>query len=659
MTQAIRSILTFAFLFFSSAFGSLVQSAPEPQTAAEGISPETLEKRYQKIWGDVGGEAPPMVVHLGASVGNQITAWAKSVHGRDALVRDWILTCDGAAAVKVKEEVHDSRFGVSLLTITRNDDNAAPLPCSLSMGGSAAPLVIPVLSLPPDQRRFSFLAYSCNEPFTTKDRRGILARDLSLWLRMDARAKGEDSRGQLPTRPQFVLGVGDQIYLDPDADADGTERLSFFTGKRSNTFLIQNDKEDLLYKALDVVYRYNFSLPPLASALSKLPSYMMWDDHEIRDGWGSQGDELTDPAMVAYFPIARRAFIAHQLLRSYAPGEIDKDKYKALVDGRETLHSPFSHGERTHLLMLDARSERARGDIFEETARQHVLGWLARGKKEQGDLYVLAVGTPLFPSRNFTSALGTGIEDDLKDSWDSPTNEGSRKKLLTLLASHFEANKKDRLLIISGDVHYSSLYFLSLNGRVVGQEVVTSGIAHSLPWEGSSFNWLVDSGNRVEQFEVRPAGKINDSASFAELIVGLGATDQPPKVDLVFHLNGTRVNGSVAIGNTNLLAPQARPLWYHTYRYDYRHPLEHLAAAEVEADPLGDIPAGSVMPLPLELPPMRTRNRLILWPFRRNIVQSAIQGQSVFCAVKDTNYNKTLAKSWKLTELKSCGRLRR
>jgi hypothetical protein len=667
MTQAIRSLLAFALLLISGAFGSAVQSAHGQRAAAEGIDWKTLEKHYQQIWDSVPGKGqtkvpvPSLVVHLGASAGNRISVWAKSENGRMAAERDWVLDCPGADAVSVKEEVHDPQFGVSLLTLTRNDGNAAPLPCTLKMGGSDASLVVPVLSPPPDQRRFSFLAYSCNEPFTTKDRKGILARDLSLWLRMDARATGENSRGQLPERPQFVLGVGDQIYVDPDADAKGTERLSFFTGKRSDEFLIKKDA-NTFFGALNVVYRYNFSLPPLARALSKLPSYMMWDDHEIRDGWGSQGDELTNRDMIAYFRVARHAFIAHQLLRSYAPGEIGNDEYKALVRGSKTLHHQFSHGERTHVLMLDARSERASGNIFEDTARKHVQDWLARGRKDQGDLYVLAVGTPLFPSRTHVGTLARKLEpeikDDVLDGWDSDLNKHSRAELLKMLADHFGADKQDRLLVISGDVHYSSLYFLSLNNRVVGHEVVTSGIAHSLPREGSSFNWLLDSGNTVGQFGVRPAGKINDSASFAELIVDLGEKPQPPKVDLVFHLNGTRVKGGVALGNTNLLVTRDRPLWYHTYRYDYRDPLEHQAAARREAYPVGDIPAGSIMPLPLELPPVRTRRRLILLPFGRNVVQSAIQGQSVFCFVKDTKYNSELALSWDLNELKdNCTRL--
>lgn len=659
--------LTMALLLFNTAFGPAVHSAAQAQSSPIGISPETLEERYKTIWDSVAGPGvkvvPAMIVHLGASAGNRIAVWVKSQHSRGPVARDWVLNCGATDTVSVKEEVHDPQFGVSNLSITRNDDNAASLLCSLSMGGSTAQLVVPILRPLPDQKPFSFLAHSCNEPFSTKDRKGILARDLSLWLRMDARASGENSREQIPFRPQFVLGVGDQIYVDPDPD--GKQPLSFFKGKRSNKFLIQNNR-DSLFRALDVVYRYNFSLPPLADALSKLPSYMMWDDHEIRDGWGSQGDESKE-LMKAYFRVARHAFIAHQLLRSFPPGEMDNEKYKALVDGSDTLHLPFSHGERTHMLMLDSRSTRGRAEIFEDTARQAVRDWLARGRKGQGDLYVLTVGVPLFPSRTITSGGGSELNDDLQDSWDSKRNEKSRAELLGMLANHFGVEDKDRLLVISGDVHYSSLYFISLNNRVVGHEVVTSGIANSLPLVARKLNWLLDSAKPAGQFQVYAGGKINESASFAEIVVEPRALDQSPKVELVFHLNGTRAargwrgwQDAWPLGNTNLIDTKNQTLWYHRYRYDYQDPLEHLAAAGGEADPVGAIPAGAIMSLPLEFPRVRTEGSGILWLWQSQKVLSAIQAQSIFCSVSSTNYNTTVADSWDLKKLRSiCLRLKR
>lgn len=645
MLRVHKPLIAIALLCTSAACSAAVRSVPQPQATAGPIGPATLERRYQAIWDSAGeGEVPPLVVHLGASAGNRVSAWAKSEVHRGAESRAWTIACEGAGVATVAEEVHDRRFGVSKLAITRADADGAPLPCTISMGGNSAPVVIPTLHQSANPGRFSFLAFSCSEPFSAGHKGGIYARDLSLWWRMNARATGENSRGQLPERPQFVLGLGDQIYVDPDPDEE--EPLAFFSGDRSNNFLIHSEV-DSLYRALDIVYRYNFSLPPLAQALSKLPAYLMWDDHEIRDGWGSQGDEHLEPFRT-YFPIARHAFIAHQLLRSYPPGSIEQSEYDALVAGRRSLHTPFSHGARTHVLMLDSRSTRS-ASIFEGTARSAVREWLSRGGRANGDLYVLAVGVPLFPDRAINSLfLEPELNDDLKDSWDHPANRQARSDLLAMLEDHFRSNPNDRLLVLSGDVHYSSLYYLSIDGRVIGQEVVTSGIAHSLPGIARSTNWLIDVAKKAEGFEVTPAGKINNSASFAELVVDPGLSVDAPKVDLVFHANGTLVKGGWAIGNTNLLVPKEQPLWYYQYRYNYQDPLAHLSAV-----PPGVTPAGTVLPLPLVLPQRKTRSSWLLWPWGRNTVLSAIQAQSVFCTVHGTDYNAELARSWELAELTS------
>ena len=52
-----------------------------------------------------------------------------------------------------------------------------------------------------------------------------------------------------------------------------------------------NKGEDSLYLAFRTVYRYNFSSPAVIAVFARLPSKMMGDDQEIRDGWGLQGDE--------------------------------------------------------------------------------------------------------------------------------------------------------------------------------------------------------------------------------------------------------------------------------------------------------------------------------------------------------------------------------
>lgn len=642
-------------------FGTGCNNALTAQTerGAEGgeISPETLEERYRALWDSVDSdvEVPPLVAHLGAFSGSEISVWAMMNEEAAPGSRNWGIECDGGADITVKEEVFDSTYGVALLTVRRGDVNAAPLPCTISVAGNAAEVVVPVLSTGHDaNERFSFLALSCNEPYSPKHE-GMYARDLSLWLRAAARARGEDSQGQIPERPQFALGLGDQVYVDPDPDAD--EPIAFFKGDRSNEWLIEHDG-DALARALGVVYRYNFSLPPLVDALSRLPSMMMWDDHEIRDGWGSHCDD--DPESPCeegaevwrnYFREARHAFIAHQLLRSYPPGTIGQAQYDSLVEGDRTLHRPFSHGERVHVLMLDSRSTRSRTtSIFDSTAQAATDAWLARGSAEAGDLYVLATGVPLFPSRRVRSVpSGLGFADDLRDSWDSPRNLEARKDLLGMIKEHFRAreNANDRLLVLSGDVHHSAVYYISLGDDVIGHEVVTSGIAQALQKDARRVNILNDATRDVDSFSVTPAGKLDNVASFAELIVDESEYPQAPDVEVVFHANGA-TDGRWELGNTNLLpaSTSSLPLWYYPYKYKYKDPQDHL-----EAIPEGVRPAGTIVSLDMSIPDLRTSfwSKVFFW--RRPTILSATQNQAVFCTIPEGGYDSVRPQSWDLEEL--------
>ncbi len=659
-------IINQVFLIFFLAF-SLLCVVPiygvEPQFRR--IDATELGERYEKLW-RLGQESAPislpnLVAHLGISEGNKYSVIAmlsdKALSGGK---RNWSINCETEKFVALVEDVFDKTFGVAKLALTSFETLEKPLECELSIDHHSTKITLPTNT--DLNSNFSFLAFSCNEPFKAK-REGILARDLSLWQRMNFRADGEDSNGMIPDSPDFVLGLGDQVYVDPDPmDTNG---LSFLNGKKSDNFLIKTDQANLV-ESFKVLYRYNFSVPPLATALSKLPSMMMWDDHEIRDGWGSQGDEDT-PQMQAYFSVARHAFIAYQLLRSYAPGAIDQAMYDKLVDGENALHRQFSRGQSVHILMMDSRSNRSMDKpLFDSSSEHALVTWLDRGTKNSSDLFVLTSGVPLFPSRRIEKTpLETEFDDDLMDGWGSPSNFKDRDKLAQLLSDYFVDNSEDRLLVLSGDVHYSSTYYLSIDDRVVGHEIVTSGIAHALPKYVKQVMTINDAAHNVGRFTVTPSGKIGDSASFAEVVVRQKNVHEQINVDLVFHVNGTKVdaNPDHVLANTNLLFDESgamsRRLWYYPYKYNYENALDHLDALKnlQETSP-ETIPAGSIMKLDMKLPKFNISffSRLMFW--RKPTIRSAIQAQSSFCSIPGADYNTTNAKSWDLNELKGiCERL--
>ena len=138
-------------------------------------------------------------------------------------------------------------------------------------------------------------------------------------------------------------------------------------------------------------YRLNWSRDPVRRVLANVPTYMMWDDHDIRDGWGSLASD--SPTLVAkhprgaeifrkstaYFEDARDVYWHFQGCRNPLPGDIATGRFPRSPTRRflTTSDGPIPHGPRRAMpfvfrcgrlmvLVLDSRGER---DVFREDFR--------------------------------------------------------------------------------------------------------------------------------------------------------------------------------------------------------------------------------------------------------------------------------------------------
>jgi hypothetical protein len=196
-------------------------------------------------------------------------------------------------------------------------------------------------------------------------------------------------------KPHFVLMMGDQLYVDedePDVFKD------HFESKRA-----------VRRAALAEKYRLNWSREPVRRVLSTVPVYMMWDDHDVRDGWGSLAAD--SPTLVqkyprgaeifvksnAYFEDARDAYWHFQ--GCHNPLATPGQEFPNYIDGppgpgRRAMPYAFRCG-RLVVLMLDSRGDR---DVFRPTFP--VLGAEQWGFIQQvfdglpQDVEALAVMTP-------------------------------------------------------------------------------------------------------------------------------------------------------------------------------------------------------------------------------------------------------------------------
>jgi PhoD-like phosphatase len=166
-------------------------------------------------------------------------------------------------------------------------------------------------------------------------------------------------------QPQFILMMGDQLYLDEDG-------LDVFSTHK-------NSKPSVRRKAIAEKYHVNWSREPIRKVLANVPIYMLWDDHDLRDGWGSSASD--SPTLVAehtrgtaifekcraYYEDCRDVYWHFQGCHNPRPSDGVDPALPNYIEGppfieRRAMPYAFRCG-RLVVLMLDSRGER---DVFRE-----------------------------------------------------------------------------------------------------------------------------------------------------------------------------------------------------------------------------------------------------------------------------------------------------
>lgn len=319
-----------------------------------------------------------------------------------------------------------------------------------------------------------------------------------------------------PVAPSLVLGSGDQLYLDAAYHTYGkfleNHPLSAWRANQAQPEARVATNDFALF--VDKTYRAFWSFTTLRTVFGSLPSVFAWDDHEIRDGWGSQGDE---DRHVEYYEVARRAYVAHQFaLGPRDPAELSPSPWISLEQSFQVGDVP--------VFVLDTRSTRGRyyGPNNVEFPIRCPLTMRYLDKHRQltmspaqlcrfeawaeqvpaGREFIVVVNSPLFSgvrksSENavdFISEVfwGDEMKDDIKDGWFADAPSEQRGLLYEIFVKARMRNK--RPIIISGDVHMAVptvAWYCDANGggsctggkersecRVLAYEMVVTGLAN-------------------------------------------------------------------------------------------------------------------------------------------------------------------------------------
>jgi hypothetical protein len=296
----------------------------------------------------------------------------------------------------------------------------------------------------------------------------------------------------------LLIQGGDQIYIDQlwvahDSPMDQWRRLSRSKQKKAK-WMAGGSLDQQAREGLMSIYCSNWCREAMAAVMATVPSLMMWDDHDICDGWGSHPDEVQEcHVMRGLFGVAREYFQVFQLGRKPDAGPL----VDAIGPGANGHFSSLKVLGDVGLLVLDLRSQRRRDRVlFDEAGWGQFFSELsARWPAATPPKHLLVVSSvPVIFISGPSDLAGlhpwdpvSDPQDDLIDHWSDYRHHTEREHLVRGLLQ-FSREKKVRVSIVSGDVHVGALGIITSErdedrnnpGRVITQ-LISSAIVNASP----------------------------------------------------------------------------------------------------------------------------------------------------------------------------------
>ncbi|MDH3440877.1 MAG: alkaline phosphatase family protein [Gammaproteobacteria bacterium] len=302
--------------------------------------------------------------------------------------------------------------------------------------------------------------YSCHMPFKGKN-----VLNMNMWQSFMELLEDTDA--------DFTIGCGDQVYTD------GDKRLSIWAWLKSHKdemlALSDDEQQDVMLSWYRDIYRGYWGDEWLRKVFRNYPSYMIWDDHEIMDGWGSYTQkELSQELDTIWewenekqnlrlannmFEAAKKAYGEYQ--HSHNP-DTDENQWDYSFSWSQLACFVFDmRGHRRY----DRRPGRSK--ILGDDQWDRFENWLKKPQTINSPAVLIVSPVPVVHVSSFiTNTLdlpALGIADDLRDEWEHHSNRDGRKRLLKNVFDFSQRYKKP-VLFLSGDVHLGAAFKLQREG---------------------------------------------------------------------------------------------------------------------------------------------------------------------------------------------------
>lgn len=209
--------------------------------------------------------------------------------------------------------------------------------------------------------RYDFLVLSCNNPIEA-EKKGYKDRGWKVWQVLpqilNETTKTNDQLSE--NRVLFAILAGDQVY------ADTIEKQ----------VLNEKNEADRIKRYLNI-YKDYWNNDSYRKVLCSLPSYPIWDDHDITDGWGSREDSFENDTSnfnndwIGLFNAAKKTFAVMQANRN--PPQLTNDGFDtAFIVGKAGF------------ILADLRSKRniRERKIWSDVQFQAVKNWIDSNREK-------------------------------------------------------------------------------------------------------------------------------------------------------------------------------------------------------------------------------------------------------------------------------------
>lgn len=280
---------------------------------------------------------------------------------------------------------------------------------------------------------------------------------------------------------QLLLMGGDQVYADGVFDLPQLNDWTHLTRAQKLKMPWNATRQQAVERFYQRLYLTRWSQPEMAAVFATVPTLMMWDDHDIFDGWGSYDVELQGcPVYQGIFAAARAAMRLFQLqcaADERVPGAVGEGDFSFCYEVNDTV-----------LWAPDLRTNRTQDQVVTPTSWTALYARLGAfsGKKH---LLVMASIPVVYPNFKAVEAvLGwlpgeQELEDDLKDHWCSSSHQEERLRLIHRLLA-WSQSTATRVTILSGDVHVGACGVIEsqrAGEEAVINQLVSTGVVHPPP----------------------------------------------------------------------------------------------------------------------------------------------------------------------------------